>query len=69
MCGRSHNGRRSFGARTLSLTTGAAGGAGLRRAARAGAFARTGQFVLVSKGSDGGTLTTLWRRAWEDAAS
>jgi len=52
---------RSFGARTLSLTSGAAGGAGLRRAAGPTRSRAPANRCLISTGSDGGALTTLGR--------
>jgi len=51
-----------FGARTLSLTSGAAGDAGFRRAAGPARSRAPANLVLVSWGSDGGTLTTLGRK-------
>ncbi|WP_353698933.1 hypothetical protein [Bradyrhizobium sp. INPA03-11B] len=58
-----------FGARTLSLASGAAGGAGFRRAARTGAFARTGQFVLASKEFGRRRADDAQATGWEDVAS
>jgi len=52
-----------FGARTLSLTSGAASGAGFRRAAGPARSRAPANFMLVSMGSDGGSLATLRRRA------
>jgi len=56
--------QRSFGARTLSLTSGAAGGAGLRRAAGPAPSRAPANWFLISTGSDGGALTTL--RRWRE---
>jgi hypothetical protein len=52
-----------FGARTLSLTSGAAGGAGFRRAAGPARSRAPANLVLVAMGSDDGALSTLRRRA------
>jgi hypothetical protein len=57
-----------FGARTLSLTSGAAGGAGLRRAAGPARSRTPANFRTRFNGSDGGaddaqaTVGRMWRR-------